>query len=230
MQREATYRSRIRDFIQMAQRLANCRTPSELARKAGVSHTSLTRFMKRPETADMPSAMTLFKIADAAGLPSPLLDNVLILARRGDFETVPVVGVVRAGHWIENMQIPQEEWAVVTVPRSKNNAKERFGLVIEDDSADLEFPRGTIVICVGIDDDLQPQDGNYVVVLNERAGLVEVTVRRYTVESNGTVVLRSCSSVPRHQTDLKFQDRQGRRLSPHLSLAGIVDADYRPRL
>lgn len=113
-------------------------------------------------------------------------------------EEISVIGVVQAGAWRERAQWDVDEWYPIEVEPSPIPGVERFGLEVVGYSMEKEIPPGSILECMRVFDngDLQPVDGDYVVVERRRSSLVETTCKRLEICEGGIFKLHAESNRP----------------------------------
>lgn len=152
---------------------------TELAKRAGISHPTLTQFMNKPERSTNLSATTMAKIEKVArnlpGLRAPSL-------RRGKVQTVPVVGVAAFGVWRETRKLSLVSDSYIPVVFDTSDARgDRYAYRMDDDSIDKEVGPGGYVI-IQAESDYVPEPGKLVHVKCRDGNKVEDTIRR--VERN----------------------------------------------
>lgn len=92
---------------------------------------------------------------------------------------IPVLGVARAGHWLEVDALNQidEPWKI-TVPA--DSTANRFGVLIRGRSMDRVLGDGDVAVCIEWSTvGREPQNGDILLVERHRAGMIETTVKRY---------------------------------------------------
>lgn len=118
-----------------------------------------------------------------------------------DIEHLPVRGEVQAGIWLET-DSGWMDWdeSIEVVPSKSYPAKHQFALRVRGDSMDEVFEEGDYAICVdfaAIGRDPLPEE--IVVAQKWRHGLVEVTLKRFTIENTGSIVLKPESKSNNHE-------------------------------
>ncbi len=152
----------------------------------------------------------------------------------GGFITLSVTGVVQAGHWAEATELPPDEWESVAVPRPDSHAT-HFGLRVRGSSMNLEYPEGTILVCVPFLHYAYPIDsGDHVIVHRRDAtGLVEATVKELRRDGQGRWWLWPKSDDPEHQSPIALprtpDDAEDHAGNDDIQVVAVVVADYRPR-
>lgn len=224
-------------------------TPTQLAREAGLTHATLTRFLNQPGKYNL-SLSTMNKIHEAVlriiganGKDSESVKKQLdyFHGGGGDLEpvstndiTIHVRGAVQAGHWAEAAEWPQDEWETVTLPRP-NGYKSYFGLKVKGPSMNKEYPEGTILVCVPIWDYRQAvESGDHVIVhRHDGGGLSEATVKELVIDEDGRYWLWPRSNHPEHQQPMEVPaaavDEPDTAGVPSIQITAIVVADYRIR-
>lgn len=165
--------------------------PYALAKKAGISPTTITRPLNDPEFKFVPKQVTLNKIGAAAGLTAPTVAEAS-LEVESVHQWVPLVGEVRAGTWAEIQDEPEiEDRIPVHLPEyQKANL---FAVRVSGRSMDLKYPDGSVVIAV------PPAEGGVrvgddVIVRRIRDGLAETTLKEVTQVGPGRYELQPRSS------------------------------------
>lgn len=216
--REAT-----RDFLTRAL-AATGWTPYRLSKEAGVSATTITRPLNKPDWKFVPKLDTLSKIAKVSGvdLPDILKTTVSmdIVSVRG---SIPVWGSVRAGSW---EQIPDEpvieEWLQMDVPEYAGASL--FALRVTGRSMDLVYADGSFVI-LAPPSETGLRIGDRVVVRQyDASGKAETTLKEITKGTSETIVLQPRSSDPAHQTPLIIPIRRDSDVG--VEIVGVVVAVY----
>jgi SOS-response transcriptional repressor LexA len=145
---------------------------------------------------------------------------------------VRVIGNVQAGHFAEATEIQEDDQEIVDVPRPDGHPR-YFGLRVKGESMNLEYPEGSLLICVPIGDyDQAVEGGDHVICRQQNdAGQVEATVKEVVIDDNGQWWLWPRSSRPEHQTPIKLPRHIEGDIAaaPDIELAAIVVADYRVR-
>jgi SOS-response transcriptional repressor LexA len=109
---------------------------------------------------------------------------------------LPVCKTVKAGVWTEQPDWDREECFEIEV-EATNVAGTRFGAIAEGRSMDRVFTSGMILDCVSlIGSDIQPQDGDYVIVERVKDGLRETTCKRLRQREDGDYELIAESTLP----------------------------------
>lgn len=114
---------------------------------------------------------------------------------------VPIIGTVKAGVWMEATQLPESEWAYMSLPADlRYPGVPRIAFKNEGDSMNKTFPDGSTLVCVRVaDTEEEPQHGHYVIVEREnKDGLVEATCKRLMTQA-GKPILMPESTNERHQ-------------------------------
>lgn len=92
---------------------------------------------------------------------------------------LPVLGVARAGHWLEVDTLSQndEPW---TVQVPTDHPAKRFAVLIRGSSMNKVLADGDVAVCVEWSAvGREPQNGDILLVERHRAGMIETTVKRY---------------------------------------------------
>lgn len=113
-----------------------------------------------------------------------------------------VKGEVRAGHWVEAYEWPEDDWQTfhgrpdVTVPLDQ-----RFGLRVVGESMNAIYPHGSIVECVKLLAGAELESGKRVIVIRQREDFeLEATVKEYVVDEDGVEWLWPRSLHPEFQS------------------------------
>jgi transcriptional regulator with XRE-family HTH domain len=120
-----------------------------------------------------------------------------------DFHVV-VVGSVEAGAFAEAMEFyPDDQYLVqIPTPRSPNKDK-AYGLEVHGTSMDQVYADGTILICLKLADMTRDlRNGDHVIAIRIRDGLVEATCKEYRMTEDGAW-LWPRSNDPKHQSPTK---------------------------
>lgn len=135
-----------------------------------------------------------------------------------------VVGKIQAGAWLDRSILDDDgEHEVIPVARDPRFPRARqYGLQINGDSMDKEYPDGSYVSCVDYyDSGVALKDGLIVHVERQNGPLVEMTLK--AVETvDGKRVLAPRSHNPRHQP-IPLEGDSG----TEILIRGIVTGSYR---
>ena len=139
------------------------------------------------------------KIASALAIPAKMLmynkaDNTIAL------ETIMVMQIAHAGVWRDRADLDGAEWKPLTIPKAKSAGDfERYGVEVSDDSMDMMYPPGSVVVCEPLAG-RQPRTNQRVVVRRTRGdGKVEITVRQLEIREDGRMLLWPRSTRPEYQ-------------------------------
>jgi SOS-response transcriptional repressor LexA len=139
---------------------------------------------------------TVSGLANALGLPvSEFISGAPSEGSSGN-ELIEVVGAVQAGIWREHPEWSPEERYRIEVEQSPVEGAERFALEMIGHSMDKTIPPGSVLELLRVSLDLQPQDGDIVIVERRRSDLVETTCKRLIIHPDGTQELRAESTKP----------------------------------
>lgn len=122
-----------------------------------------------------------------------------------DVKEVLVIGRVQAGVWVEHPEFPEDEKYPLAMPTSpKYRSFPQFALEVVGPSMNEIYPEGSVILCVKFDDlGRGPQPEERVVVQRYRKdGLVEVTVKEWTVDDQGRVWLMPRSTHPEYRAPM----------------------------
>lgn len=170
-------------------------TQSQLADILGIEQPTVQRY----EGGRSPSLSQAIEIADALGVSL----NELV----SDGDVIPVgpklhlKGEVQAGHWMEAIEWPQEEWQEYTGRADVTaDARHRFGLRVIGESMNEIYPHGTILDCVSVFGPAEFETGKRVIVVRQREDLeFEATVKEFFIDKEGRAWLRPRSTHPDFQ-------------------------------
>ncbi len=193
--------------------------------KAGVSPNALYNFFAG--RASSLNQETIEKLAKAAGCPASEL-----FAEDLPFSSVMVLGAVQAGEWVEAVEWPEDDWYPIQVPADERfPGVKRYALEVRGPSMNLDYPDGTIIVCVKfIDIDEQPLHADHVVVQQRREdGLTEATVKEYVVDGDGAPWLVPKSSDPNYQSPIRLPAVAEDDENEDLRIVALVVGNYTPR-
>jgi DNA-binding transcriptional regulator YiaG len=111
------------------------------------------------------------------------LDHLDPLVSLG-FRAAKVVGEVKFGEWKQSAFVPKHKQYDVPIMLNTPIADELMAYVVEDDSADQEFPYGTVILAVDVNKmPIEPLHEDFVIVqaTNDR-GLHEISLRQLIVD------------------------------------------------
>jgi transcriptional regulator with XRE-family HTH domain len=116
-------------------------------------------------------------------------------------ESIRIVGNVRAGHWAEALELPEDEQVGFFAPPLEGfQDRARFGLRVVGHSMDRLYPPGSVVDCVEIrEGDLEP-GCRFIVERVDKDGMIEATVKELQVGLDGQWLLYPRSHHPDHQS------------------------------
>lgn len=138
---------------------------------------------------------------------------------------VPVVGRVAAGLWLDADTYDYADDAWIPAVRSPEHRNGRqVAYKVEGPSMNRVLPDGVYAIGVLFPDAGDPRDGDIVVLRRERGGLVETTIKRYVVSSDG-VLLMPESDDPRYQKPINLRASED---DTSVQIHAIVVGSYKP--
>ncbi len=224
-------------------------SPSRLALNAGLAASTLSRFLYQPVKHTI-SLKTLTKVEEAVRLhleeqalaPKKTQQNLrylLKVSQNCEVINSPIIslyirGVVQAGEWLEAMEWHHDDWQKISLPRPTAH-KSFFGLRVKGQSMNIEYPEGTILVCVSIHDHNSPlNEGDHVIVQRWKDNEVEATVKEYRKGDDGKIWLWPRSTDPEHQTPIlipenNYHDSTQFEGSKDIWVVAVVVADYRIR-
>lgn len=144
--------------------------------------------------------------------------------------TLPVVGEVAAGVWLEEVGFEEPHEHIPVVPDSRFAGMRQFALRVRGPSMNLLINEPEYVVCVdAIDMGREPKNNDIVVVTRtRRAGhLRETTLKQVEIKGR-TVELWPRSSDPKFQTPVVLNDNEGDDVS--VEITAYVIAVHRPLL
>lgn len=179
---------------------------ADLSKKVGKNPAYLQQFIKKRSPRVLPEDVraTLARLLNVSERQLGAKRNIEVLQPvelPQEMAKVPVMGEVRAGAWLEqeSAYVERDEELAVVVPPN-GSLKGIYGLVVVGDSMNKKCAPGSIVAVMNIDESgLEAKDGDIVVIERHRGGLVEVTLKRFRVETDGTRMLYPESTNPDHK-------------------------------
>lgn len=226
-------------------------TASGLASAAKVAVTTVTRPINR-KTDSVPSSRTMEAVDNyvrrhiaATAVTNPEEANRMLAEWDGrptvlepvditsNAISVAVRGAVQAGVWTDAVEFPEDDWEIITVPRPDGH-REYFGLKVKGNSMNLEYPEGTILICVPMYSYNYPiETGDHLIIRRwNECGQVEATVKELLVGPDGRRWLCPKSTDPAWTPILVPETPHGFSETGNesrLEVSAIVVADYRVR-
>jgi len=169
-----------------------------VAEKSGFGLTKVHRLevgTRRLKVDDAEILSTIF------GVPAhALMSEEAAGGTTSPLETIMVTQQAHAGVWLASAELDSKDWNVLTIPRARIAAhKNRYGVIVADDSMDMIYPAGSVAIVTPIKGHT-PQAGQRVVVRRTRGdGKIELTVREYQPAKDGRALLWPRSTRPEYQ-------------------------------
>lgn len=174
------------------------------------------------------------KYARAFGVTAAWLltgeDNKPLISPQLPVDTLPVVGEVAAGVWLEQVGYEEPFDHIPVVPDFRFAGVKQYALRVKGPSMDLLIREGECVICVdAIDLGRTPQNNDIVVVQRTRkAGhLLETTLKQVEIRDDGRVELWPRSTDPRFQKPVVLHDGDD---DVTVEITAYVIAVHRPLL
>lgn len=198
-------------------------TQTAFAERLGVEQSTVSRW-ERGAAPDFGHLAQMAKLAglsieDFSGLPSP--DALPVLS-------VPVIGAVQAGAWVDAVERDRDDWYEVAVAADgRYPGVRRYGLEVRGPSMNRRYPEGSIVIVVKLLDlGRDPRHGERVVVQRRRRAddLMEATVKELRIV-DGEPWLWPDSDHPSFQQPTPLHDGAEDDI---VEIAGVVVGSYRP--
>ena len=225
---------RRRDAFKVFVKSKNFNVP-KLAAAAGIPRSTLYSYW-RGETDHM-LGVTETRIADVlnASIEEMFGENLdkASLSPQSPAEielsSVPVVGKVQAGVWLEVEGFhgdAGDEERIPVVPNPRYARFKQWAVKVLGDSVNKEIPDGHFAICVDVECGRHPKEGDLVVVqrLRDGGGLVETTIKE--VRENGSgLELWPCSTNPVHNGPIPLGNGQE---STSVAIKGFVIGAYKP--
>jgi len=209
---------------------------TNLARRIGRAPSTLNRFVK-PESKNCLSAPVVAALEQLSGLSYSDFDHPQSQAPFwAPSVNIPVVGNVQAGVWTMGLELSQDEWETITIPRPDDTGSKYFGLRVVGDSMDLVYSPGSILICVRMIDFFDELlQGDHVIVQRRcsYSDECEYTVKELQKDKDGKFWLVPRSSNPAHQTSIPvtggFDKEAPQAGNGDIEIIAVVVADYRRR-
>ena len=145
--------------------------------------------------------------------------------------TVPVVGALQAGAFIEAATWAPEQQFTIQVPTPKNwPGYTAEGFVVKGTSMNRLFPEDSVVFAIPtIANQLEPSNGDKVIVQRkDKEGLVEVTLKEFVIDRAGRRWLWPRSDDPEWQQPLLLVPPQDEDEEAEAVVTGIVIGAYVP--
>ena len=141
-------------------------------------------------------------------------------------EVIFVRGAVQAGHWLEAVELNEQDWETIFLPPDPRFPPQaRYALRVAGKSMDLVYPPDTILVCVSIHDYGEPNPGRNVIVYRKRPdGLIEATVKTLRAGKDGKPELWPQSSSPDYAEPVRFTDVTD---GEEVEVVGVVIGSYR---
>jgi transcriptional regulator with XRE-family HTH domain len=189
-------------------------SPTALAKRAGISSTTLTRALNDRKHKFSLSVTTLQKIYRASGIsparflnaqelgefdrlqPTPfdwrlrgLADVGTVFGQRSrDLGVTAVAGTVAVGHWRELTLLDIGKYGAASLRHSFYEPWQCFVCIVGDDSINRRARKGELLYCVRLDADNISLRDNSIVIVERRSedGLkIELTARKVLTSVNG---------------------------------------------
>jgi transcriptional regulator with XRE-family HTH domain len=192
-----------RDFLRAAIQRSGLK-PSQLAKKAGVAPSTITRPLSDPLYEFIPKASTLAKIAEASGEELPIIfrpapDSFSMPSNAAE-DVLPIRYEAAAGAWLATDEQHDQPLGEETVRKLwRFNGYPQWMERVVGDSMDKRLPPGTLVHVVdAIALHYEPRHGDIVVVVRSRAqgAFLERSIKEVVID-RGHVELWPRSHNPR---------------------------------
>lgn len=149
-----------------------------LAKRAGVSPSTITRPLNSDDYSYVPKQATLEKIMRAAGVATPPFQATSYPMPWGSRQ-VPIMGVAIAGVWDEEPEAAVDDEYIV-LPISEDDGPVA-AYIVGSGAGGSFFKDGTVLV---VHEEQGPKDGDYVVVRRIRDSLVETSFRLVEVDES----------------------------------------------
>lgn len=138
-----------------------------------------------------------------------------------------VLGVVQAGVWSEEHAYMEPETQIAIPEDPRFSGLRQYGLLVRGPSMNDIIEDGDYAHVVDWSDIGKPlENGDIVVVVRERAGLRETSLKQIQMDATGNVTLCPRSSDPAFQAPLAL-DAEGNTDDSHVTIAGLLVGKYR---
>lgn len=190
---------------------------AKVAKALGYKNASSYQRYENPELftkphLPLPLVRALVDILVGKGKPAITKAEVMMLAGLHDLTTpqlqsldeqswVWCVGEAAAGTWREAFEWPRDDWlpVAIAVKDERYPGAKRSALRVRGDSMDQLYPDGSFVVFVRLADlGRKAQQGDRVVVIRRRHGLMEATIKEYFRDGKNKRWLVPRSTNPAH--------------------------------
>lgn len=211
----------------IGQKIKQVRTAAGLTQVAfasavGVDQSTVSRWERDRQEPDPDQLLALAQFSN-----EPMENFIQLIKDDGvGLRSIYVTGVCETNRWVRGVERPTKEWYRISIPpNGLPETVQPFGLEVNDTGADLEFPPGSIAICIAVADmPGRPEPGDWVVVRAQRDdSLVELTIREMRLDALGQRWLWPKSSDPRCQQPIALEgtpDPAGTRVEIHAVIIG----------
>lgn len=176
--------------------------PKPWAEAAGIHPNTLYHFLKG-ETQSLQQD-TIEALATAAGVHPSIIFSEGAVPLASSTTSITVVGTAEADVWVESMEWPPEKRFTFSLPDQERFSNGVYGLMVRGESMNDEYPDGSIVFVVDIDDYKEKLvNGDHVVCQRRDSdGQIETTIKELVFDATGAAWLWPRSKDPRHQQPL----------------------------
>lgn len=190
---------------------------TEMGARYGVNQATVSRWERGKQ---IPEAPILHTIAREAGISVESLIGSSLLVKP-PLQNISVVGRVESGVF-QPAIIKQAELYTVSLPEQPEYAGlAREGYEVADQSANREYPKGSVLITVPFQGlGRNPMNGDHVIAFSHDHKKVEVTVNEYRIDASGNAWLVSLSIDAPMIPPVPAKERE---------IAALVVGSYRPR-
>lgn len=178
----------------------------QLSLKAGLGETGAREIILGIRRS--PTVESLQKLATALGCDIRDFFAEPHEATRRTVTPLSIIGAVEAGAWQKDPHWPKSEWFYEPVPNDPRFAAfERFGLLMKGPAMDQVYSDGDVVVCISMKDlQEKPESGRrYIVHRKNSADKIEVSVKEYYEDPDGSAWLMPKSSKPEYQAPVKLE-------------------------
>lgn len=149
-----------------------------LAKKAGVSPSTITRPLNDEEYGYVPKQATLDKIARAAGLDTAPQEIGRIHAA-AQVANIPILGAVKAGVWLDEPDAHESEFVALPI----NTPRHLSAFTLDQAGGGFGYREGTILV---VEEGSPIFDGCEVVIRRFKGDVAETTLRVVEIEDGVT--------------------------------------------
>ena len=147
-------------------------------------------------------------------------------ATRMSANGVSVLGVVQAGVWAEEHAYMEPETQIAIPENPRYSGVRQYGLLVRGPSMNEIIGDGEYAHVVDWADlGKAAESGDIVVVVRERGGLRETSLKEVSISADGTITLHPRSTDPAFQKPLEL-DADGNATDSTVSITGLLVGKY----